>query len=354
MASNSDKFLGEPGLAKLIDLVRSLVSSVQSSLQASIDDLEGQIEQAGSGVTADETTITKSDSGVLSAKTDVEGGVTSFARHQADIVVDDGATTSKTGNEISVRAGGIQSTHLSNGAVTTDKLAAGSVETVCLADGAVTGQKIAGGAVDTDKIADGAVTPDKFTGPLSVSKGGTGATTGSTALSNLGLTIVDSVGDLSAADGYAISPKGVYDLISGIYGTTISGTASYTFPGNGAGTYTCAISAISNGFEYDSTSITIPETGNYNLSFNSTVSAQASYFNKSYTVSATYTVSGQSAQTIATDSGGSFTTTGEISTTVLLQAGQTISFGAYLMITPGSDQNGRSSVTTSFSISRTL
>lgn len=228
------------------------------------------------------------------------------------------------------------------------------VETVCLADGAVTGQKIAGGAVDTDKIADGAVTTDKFTGPLPVSKGGTGATTGSTALSNLGLTIVDSVGDLSAADGYAISPKGVYDLISGIYGTTISGTASYTFPGNGAGTYACAISAISNGFEYDSTSITIPETGNYNLSFNSTVSAQAHFFNKSYTVSATYTVSGQSAQTIATDSGGSFATTGEISTTVLLQAGQTISFGAYLMIVPGSDSDGRSSVTTSFSISRTL
>ena len=167
MASNSDKFLGEPGLAKLIDLVRSLVSSVQSSLQASIDDLEDQIEQAGSGVTADETTITKSDSGVLSAKTDVEGGVTSLAKHNADIVVDDGSTTSKSGNAISVRAGGIQPSHLSNGCVTTDK--------------------IASSAVTSDKLADGSVTNAKIAGPVSIANGGTGSVTAEGARESLGV-----------------------------------------------------------------------------------------------------------------------------------------------------------------------
>ena len=344
MASNSDKFLGEPGLAKLIDLVRSLVSSVQSSLQASIVDLEDQIEQAGSGVTADETTITKSDSGVLSAKTDVEGGVTSFARHQADIVVDDGATTSKTGNEISVRAGGIQSTHLSNGCVTADKIASS----------AVTSDKLADGSVETECLADGAVTSEKISGVLPVSKGGTGATTGKQALSNLGLKIVDSVSDLSASDGYAISPKGVYDLFTEVYGTVISGTATASMSGSSGGTFPCSISAVSNGFSFTTSNITIPVTGSYHIVLNSTVSASKHIYNKAYSMSATYTVSGQAAQTIVSASGGSFTETGSLETVAYLTAGQTISFACTLGVSPGTDPDGSASATTSFTINRTL
>ncbi len=53
-------------------------------------------------------------------------------------------------------------------------------------DGVITAAKIATGAVTGVKIADGAITDAKITGPISIAKGGTGASTAPTALTNLG------------------------------------------------------------------------------------------------------------------------------------------------------------------------
>lgn len=205
MATDDEKYLDKPGLGHLIGLIKGAISTVQGA----VDDLEQQVEDAG-GVSVDNTTIKKSASGVLSAIMDVAGGVTSLSKHNADIVVDDGATTSKSGNAISVRAGGIQSSHLSNGCVTTDKIASS----------AVTSDKLADGSVETSAIADGAVTPEKISdlaelrgemglgntlGALPVSSGGTGVTSLS-ELTNLFRSVQTSIsGSVTNEDNPSIS-----------------------------------------------------------------------------------------------------------------------------------------------------
>jgi len=83
---------------------------------------------------------------------------------------------------------------------------ADSVPASAIADGSLSGSMLAGGTIISDKLADGAVTDAKITGPISASKlgshthggadiiagtvaittGGTGATTASGALTNLG------------------------------------------------------------------------------------------------------------------------------------------------------------------------
>ncbi len=63
---------------------------------------------------------------------------------------------------IEVRDGGIATSHLADGAVTTPKLVDGSVAAEKLADGAVTTPKLVDGAVTTGKLADGAVTTVKL------------------------------------------------------------------------------------------------------------------------------------------------------------------------------------------------
>lgn len=125
--SEVEKLLGSTGLAELIGRIKAAI--------------------AAAGAPPDGVTIDENDDGELEAVMDQEGGVTSFARHQADIVVDDGATTSKSGNAISVRSGGIQSTHLSNSAVTTDKIASSAVTADKLADGSVGAEQLQPGAI---------------------------------------------------------------------------------------------------------------------------------------------------------------------------------------------------------------
>lgn len=174
--ADSDKYLDKPGLGHLIGLIKGAIGGVQGA----VDELEKKVDDAG-GVSADGVTIKKSASGVLSAIMDVAGGVTSLARHNADIVVDDGSTTVKSGNALSVRDGGVKSAHLSDGCVTTGKIASK----------AVTSDKLADGSVETSAIADGAVTPEKISdlaelrgemglgytlGALPVESGGTGKT----------------------------------------------------------------------------------------------------------------------------------------------------------------------------------
>lgn len=160
--SEVEKLLGSTGLAELIGRIKAAI--------------------AAAGAPPDGVTIDENDDGELEAVMDQEGGVTSYATHLADIVTADETTITKSEeNVMGLKPGGIKSENLSNGCVTTGKIASK----------AVTSDKLADGSVETSAIADGAVTPEKISdlaelrgemglgytlGALPVESGGTGKT----------------------------------------------------------------------------------------------------------------------------------------------------------------------------------
>ena len=129
-----EKVLGSVGLAELIGRIKAAV--------------------AAAGSTPDEVTITENEDGKLEAVVDQSGGVTSYEKHLADIVVADEETLTKSGNTMSAKDGGIG----------TEQLADGSVTTVKLADDAVTSDKLADGSVGTSNLQDSSVTLSKIPG----------------------------------------------------------------------------------------------------------------------------------------------------------------------------------------------
>ena len=68
---------------------------------------------------------------------------------------------------LTVSDGSVTTEKIADGAVTRSKVADGSVTTDKIADGAVTGSKVADGSVTTEKIADGAVTDIWYLAPTS-------------------------------------------------------------------------------------------------------------------------------------------------------------------------------------------
>lgn len=160
--SEVEKLLGSTGLAELIGRIKAAI--------------------AAAGAPPDGVTIDENEDGELEAVMDQEGGVTSYATHLADIVTADETTITKSEeNVMGLKPSGIQSGHLSDGCVTTDKIASK----------AVASDKLADGSVETSAIADGAVTPEKISdlaelrgemglgytlGALPVESGGTGKT----------------------------------------------------------------------------------------------------------------------------------------------------------------------------------
>lgn len=160
--SEVEKLLGSTGLAELIGRIKAAI--------------------AAAGAPPDGVTIDENEDGELEAVMDQKGGVTSYATHLADIVTADETTITKSEeNVMGLKPSGIQSGFLADGSVTTDKIASS----------AVTSDKLADGSVETSAIADGAVTPEKISdlaelrgemglgytlGALPVESGGTGKT----------------------------------------------------------------------------------------------------------------------------------------------------------------------------------
>lgn len=177
-------------------------------------------------------------------------------------------------------------------------------------------------------MVNGSVTNPKLAGVIPVSKGGTGATSGGAALSSLGLTILDAPGDYSGDDWYAISPKGVMDMLNEIYSTTVTGTGSHEF--SSSSTVTLQVSGVANGITLGSTGITIIDSGNYYISVKMTASVTESVgFGRSATVECSYNVSSIGSipvVSITSSSIASETDTDE--RTVYLDSGTTISFAA--------------------------
>lgn len=129
-----------------------------------------------------------------------------------------------------IDTGAVIEAKIGTGAVTADKIGTGAVTETKLATGAVTADKIGAGAVTSSKIGAGAVgtsalasglsvniTGGSISGitDLSVSDGGTGASSAADARTNLGLTV---------ANGYQI-PVGAAMIWTGSVGSIPSGWA---------------------------------------------------------------------------------------------------------------------------------
>ena len=241
--SEVEKLLGSTGLAELIGRIKAAI--------------------AAAGAPPDGVTIDENDDGELEAVMDQEGGVTSYATHLADIVTADETTITKSEeNVVGLKPGGIQPEHLSNGCVTTDKIASKAVTSDKLADGSVENRVIADGAVTPEKISDlaelrGEMGLGNTLGALPISSGGTGVTTVD--------DFVDAFGLNDLIDGRIESYN--QELI----GTYMYGRAEFyerypsnPVPANSLGNVSC------NGFEYGTsytdTFIKPQKTGVYEVS----------------------------------------------------------------------------------------
>lgn len=194
-----EKVLGSVGLAELIGRIKAAV--------------------AAAGSPPDEVTITENEDGKLEAVVDQSGGVTSYEKHLADIVVADEETLTKSGTEMSLKQGGIQTEFLADGAVTTAKIASS----------AVTSDKLADGSVETSRIVDHSVTPAKLSGVIPPELGGTGVT-------DFDISMIPQVKVYRKGDGTSSYVDGVYNttddyvivlfVVSECFGAIIIGARS--------------------------------------------------------------------------------------------------------------------------------
>ena len=111
-------------------------------------------------------------------------------------------------------------------------------------------------------------------GALPVANGGTGAVTASNALANLGCVIVDQVSDLTASQGYAISPAGVKAWFEQQSAQAISGSAQLSV--NTAKppidrVLNITLTGSNSNFTNNGTSLVINQAGTYSFNVTATV-----------------------------------------------------------------------------------
>ena len=105
-------------------------------------------------------------------------------------------------------------------------------------------------------------------GALPIANGGTGSTNAADALASLGCTIVDQVSDLTAAQGYAISPAGVKAWFDVLSAQAASGSASGALDSARANTnisLSITLSATNSVFTNMGTSLVVNQSGTYTI-----------------------------------------------------------------------------------------
>ena len=217
-----------------------------------------------------------------------------IGRIKAYVMPDNATIERKQDGTLGLKSGGIQSEFLASGAVTTDKIASK----------AVTSDKLADGSVDVVAISDiqglrAEMGLGDTLGALPIANGGTGATDAATALQNLGVILTDEVSSLSAADGYAISPKGVLDYMEEKASTVVSGSGSIYLEGSGTRTgYIELSTSIGNADVFsvssDKRTVTIKTAGTYTFNVTCSSTADSSGDNSFFTASSGYEVGGVS------------------------------------------------------------
>ena len=138
--------------------------------------LDGEVQTADIK-DANVTTVKIADANVTNAKLAADA-VTSTK------IVDGTIATADLGNN------SISTDKIIDANVTEVKLASGAVTTLKLANDAVTTAKIANGTIINEDIADATITTAKISGTIAIAQGGTGATTATGALTNLGAEAV--------------------------------------------------------------------------------------------------------------------------------------------------------------------
>ena len=139
--ADSDKYLDKPGLAHLIGLIKGAISGAQATLQDAIDNLGTDVDSV--------------EQSVSDLQQQIESG-------SGDIPADEVTITDNDDSALSLKPGGIQPGHLSNGCVTTDKIASSAVTTDKIASSAVTSDKLADGSVGTSALASSSITTEKY------------------------------------------------------------------------------------------------------------------------------------------------------------------------------------------------
>ncbi len=116
---------------------------------------------------------------------------------------------------------------------------------------------------------------------------GLGDTLGVLPIENMQLKVSDEVSELSAADGYAISPKGVYDFMSELLNRQKSGARLYSDSGGVVATANGAALAVSGSSIKVNVSNPYVVTASYSnshVSGNVTYSAYVNINNKAFTL----------------------------------------------------------------------
>lgn len=162
----------------------------------------------GVGATLIDSNVKVTDLGITTAKL-AASAVTTDKITDANVTEAKLAADAVTSTKIV--DGTIATADLGNNSVTTDKiidsnvtevkLASGAVTTLKLANDAVTTAKIANGTIINEDIADATITTAKISGTIAIAQGGTGATTATGALTNLGAEAVANKATAVDMDG---------------------------------------------------------------------------------------------------------------------------------------------------------
>ena len=116
----------------------------------------------------------------------------------------------------------ITTSKLADNAVTSAKIDDGTIVTADLASDAVTSAKIVNATIIAEDIADGVITTNKISGAIAIANGGTGATTASGALTNLGAQSVSNLSTDFTTDGTSTSKYPAVKTVKEYVDTSVS------------------------------------------------------------------------------------------------------------------------------------
>ena len=176
-------------------------------------------------------------------------------------------------------------------------------------------QKMAGGGVDSSWISDLKELRKEM---------GLGDTLGVLPIENMQLKVSDEVSGLSAADGYAISPKGVYDFMNELLNREKSGARIYIKAQNGSGAYTPSV--VGDAFSVNDGKLNVLKSGVYVMSFGGYANVRKEYvLVRALVGNTSVTIAGMAKGSSFSSSSGSSTAALSGTIRVALNAGDVIS-----------------------------